>query len=452
MDRYQPGPNRPRAARRHAPKTRWQTLAKVLSDLLPGVLPDMLSRMTAIPAVLGIALAVFAPGCSDMGKPPDSPQDTGPRVLALRPARTFPGDTLVVIGTGFGAERNASAVLFDGPGGPVEAAVTGWSDTSIRVLVPAGAQPGGVRIREGGVETNAIAFEIAPDRRTWSADILPIVSARCLGCHASGAPSGGLDLGTLEGVLRGGGHGPAVLPRRSGESLLWRKLALDTPPIGERMPRGGPYLGADQILTVADWIDQGAREGAPPGPLPTISELVPARTVAGDTVRVAGTAFGSAQGRVVFTADLAGPVDAAVLSWAETMVTVLVPAGSGSGFVHLVAGGRDSDPQAFGWAPRLVSYQTDLRQALFESHLGCASCHGGTENLYLDSYAGLMSGSSTHGPVVVPRRSGASLLWRKVALDDPGVGSRMPLGGVVTVPDSLIGYVADWIDQGARDN
>lgn len=65
-------------------------------------------------------------------------------------------------------------------------------------------------------------------------------------------------MSTLEGMLRGGSSGPAVMPGKSGESLIVKKIrgrGID----GQQMPLGGPPLSDDEIALIAKWIDQGAR-------------------------------------------------------------------------------------------------------------------------------------------------------------------------------------------------
>ena len=80
---------------------------------------------------------------------------------------------------------------------------------------------------------------------------------RCAGCHGAGSTSheGGLDLSTRDTLLAGGGRGPAVVPGRAAESLLYRLAAkLEEP----HMPEEGDPLPADVLARLAEWIDRGA--------------------------------------------------------------------------------------------------------------------------------------------------------------------------------------------------
>ncbi len=64
-----------------------------------------------------------------------------------------------------------------------------------------------------------------------------------------------LNLSTLEGALRGGARGSAIVPGKAEDSRLYRMAAgLDTP----AMPLGGDPLTRVQIAAIKTWIDQGA--------------------------------------------------------------------------------------------------------------------------------------------------------------------------------------------------
>src|SRR4051794_28497871 len=51
-------------------------------------------------------------------------------------------------------------------------------------------------------------------------DIRPILEASCIKCHGRGRTKGDFQLDTRETLLKGGGSGPAVVPRKSEESYL----------------------------------------------------------------------------------------------------------------------------------------------------------------------------------------------------------------------------------------
>lgn len=53
-------------------------------------------------------------------------------------------------------------------------------------------------------------------------------------------------------------HSAYVVPGEAHESLLYQKVSMDSPPMGESMPYGGPPLSDEQVDLIGDWIDQGA--------------------------------------------------------------------------------------------------------------------------------------------------------------------------------------------------
>ena len=307
-------------------------------------------------------------------------------------------------------------------------------------------------MRRDGQSGPGSQFDVAPRLVGFQADLIPVFQQnQCAGCHPG---SGGLSLATRESVLQGGTHGAVVVARRSAESSLVRKLRPN-PPFGARMPLNGSPLTAAEIQLIADWIDQGARpdQAPPPLPTPSISELVPPRTVAGDTVVVVGSDFGNdpSGSAVLFTAAGGGTTSAEVVpgSWSDASIRVLVPAQSVSGPVVVDLGLAASLGKDFEVAPRLVSYTDDLVPLLRVK--GCESCHGGQNNLFVTPRTALLRGDSDNGPAVLPRRSLQSLVVRVLG-DSPPYGiARMPPGSPALSAEQ-IRLLSDWIDQGARDN
>ncbi len=91
-------------------------------------------------------------------------------------------------------------------------------------------------------------------------EILPILAKNCLACHNGTKAENGLVLETPQTILKGGDDGPAVVPNKSGESLLLKSAAHLAEPA---MPPADNNVGA-KALSTADlgliklWIDQGA--------------------------------------------------------------------------------------------------------------------------------------------------------------------------------------------------
>jgi hypothetical protein len=65
----------------------------------------------------------------------------------------------------------------------------------------------------------------------------------------------GLSLESLQGMMAGGKRGPALIPGKASESLLYKAAARD----GDlKMPPGNKTLSAADLLVLRQWIDAGA--------------------------------------------------------------------------------------------------------------------------------------------------------------------------------------------------
>jgi len=95
----------------------------------------------------------------------------------------------------------------------------------------------------------------AQNPATFTSDIRPIMERSCWSCHGEEFQRSGLDLRTRDDAISGGRSGPAIVPGRADQSLLYRMIAGLEEPL---MPRDGPSLSAAEIAAVRGWIDGGA--------------------------------------------------------------------------------------------------------------------------------------------------------------------------------------------------
>lgn len=94
----------------------------------------------------------------------------------------------------------------------------------------------------------------------FMAQVAPILQKNCLACHSSAAKMGGLVMESYASLMKGGAHGPEIVPGKADESRLIQMLQGKIQP---RMPFNSDPLPAAQIATIAAWINAGA-----PGPAP----------------------------------------------------------------------------------------------------------------------------------------------------------------------------------------
>jgi len=89
---------------------------------------------------------------------------------------------------------------------------------------------------------------------SFAQDVAPILSRSCMQCHGLADPMANLDLRTREGALKGGQHGPAIVPGNAAASHLYKHVAAQEAP---QMPLGGK-LSQDEVAVLKSWIDSGA--------------------------------------------------------------------------------------------------------------------------------------------------------------------------------------------------
>ncbi len=119
----------------------------------------------------------------------------------------------------------------------------------------------------------------APNRQVdYDKDIRPLLAENCYSCHGPAVQQGGLRLDLRQNALRGGDYGPVIVPGKSHESKLIRRLVDGDG--GMQMPPAGALL-PDEISVLRAWIDQGAEfrndvvEEAPAKPLdPVLATMI----------------------------------------------------------------------------------------------------------------------------------------------------------------------------------
>jgi mono/diheme cytochrome c family protein len=98
-----------------------------------------------------------------------------------------------------------------------------------------------------------------PERPDFRRDILPILSQNCFTCHGpdSKTRKADLRLDLKESALRA--QDPVIVPGKSSESELVRRIKSGDPDEVMPPPRSAKKLTGHQIEALASWIDQGAQ-------------------------------------------------------------------------------------------------------------------------------------------------------------------------------------------------
>ncbi|HEY2573562.1 MAG TPA: PSD1 and planctomycete cytochrome C domain-containing protein, partial [Verrucomicrobiaceae bacterium] len=105
-------------------------------------------------------------------------------------------------------------------------------------------------------------FVLMATSRTWAEpvdfvrDIQPILAERCYQCHGPKRGESGLRLDHKGSAMRGGDHGPVIVPRDPSGSVLVRAIQRTDAKL--KMPKKGGPLDPAQVEKIVTWINEGA--------------------------------------------------------------------------------------------------------------------------------------------------------------------------------------------------
>jgi cytochrome c553 len=99
------------------------------------------------------------------------------------------------------------------------------------------------------------AAKMARGLEVFQKHVRAVLAEKCLRCHGGKATEAGFDLSDRDRLLKGGESGPALLPGKARDSLLYKLVTHQKEPF---MPHQGKKLPEDVIARIAEWIDCGA--------------------------------------------------------------------------------------------------------------------------------------------------------------------------------------------------
>jgi WD40 repeat protein len=105
----------------------------------------------------------------------------------------------------------------------------------------------------------------------FNTDVLPVFRKYCNGCHNTKEAEGGLVLEDFARAMKGGEHGAAIVPGKSGESRLWKLVSRQDEPAMPPKDQAAPKPAELEIVKA--WIDGGAK--APAGGLAAVGLVTP---------------------------------------------------------------------------------------------------------------------------------------------------------------------------------
>jgi len=96
---------------------------------------------------------------------------------------------------------------------------------------------------------------------SFSKNVMPILTAKCLSCHAEGSKgyeATGFSVESYEQVMKGTRNGPVIEPGYSYFSTLQIVVEHRANP-SVSMPKNSAMLSSSEIQLIGEWIDQGAK-------------------------------------------------------------------------------------------------------------------------------------------------------------------------------------------------
>lgn len=235
---------------------------------------------------------------------------TAPNINSLSPSvgPVSPvGGSVTIKGSGFGNTQGDSAVSFGG----ITDTPTSWNDTQIVVPVPSTLPAGfvDVSVTVNGVNSNISSFLVIP--------VITSISPE-QGVVGTSVTITGTSFGDHQNDSTVTFNGTATLPS------AWSNMSITVPaPVGAS-------VGA-VVVTVAGFSTNGATFFV----LPNITGIMPAAASAGSLVTILGSGFGQIQG---FGGVTFNGTSAAVQSWSDAAISVIVPDGATAGNVVVTTG------------------------------------------------------------------------------------------------------------------
>ena len=245
-----------------------------------------------------------------------------PTITSLTPASAAVGVSITIKGTSFGSSQGTSTVTFHG----TSATPTTWANTSIKVLVPAGATTGNVVVTVNGVASNGVSFAVLPT---------PSITSVTPGS----GPVGSVVTITGTNFAATQGSSTVVFDKTTATPSAWSSTSIEVP-----VPAGAAT--GNVVVTVSGVASNGISFTVLP--TPSITSLTPTSAAVGTSVTIKGTSFGTSQGTstVTFDGTMATPT-----TWANTSIKVPVPAGAMTGNAVVTVNGVRSSGVNFTVLP-----------------------------------------------------------------------------------------------------
>ena len=292
---------------------------------------------------------------------------SGPQITSVSPNQVRYGQTITIRGTGFGTRRGTRRVVFFGGTQPNASQYVSWSDTQIRVRVPAGARTGDLQIVTTGGNSTARLTVTSP----WVSGTSP-QNVRTN------------NVITVNGENFGSSRGSSSV--RIGSTTITSFTSWTSRAIRFRVPINTPP--GNLTIRTTNGTSNTIRLNITS---PYLTSISPMQVEAGDLLTLRGGNFGSSRGTGYVLFSVLLPSASNYVSWSDRRIVVRVPDKAPSGEVRITTSNGTSEakhleigilsPQITSISPSRVRYgQTiTIRGTAFGANRGTSRVvfHGG---------------------------------------------------------------------------
>lgn len=288
-----------------------------------------------------------------------------PTVSGVTPTSALPGTQVTVTGSGFGNTQaiGTSSIAFNG----VPALPSTWSSTSIAVPVPGSATSGSVTVTVAGQSSSGSSLF------TPTPNITAISPAQA----ATGTPV----------AISGNSFGPS----QGSSSVMFNGVAAEVTNWTNTAVEAIVPNATSGTVTIT--VNGVPSNGSPFAISPGITSILPNPAMAGSTVTIFGTTFGSTQGSSTVTFN---GLAAAVSNWSNGVIVALVPPNVTAGPVVVTVNGMSSNGLGFSLPP---PYHYSVSYAPNGAVLGVNDSVNGIWSYRYDDFNRLSSASRTDVPL-----------------------------------------------------
>lgn len=288
-----------------------------------------------------------------------------PTVSGVTPTSALPGTQVTVTGSGFGNTQaiGTSSIAFNG----VPALPSTWSSTSIVVTVPGSATSGSVTVTVAGQSCSGSSLF------TPTPNITAISPAQA----ATGTPV----------AISGNSFGPS----QGSSSVMFNGVAAEVTNWTNTAVEAIVPNATSGTVTIT--VNGVPSNGSPFAVSPGITSISPNPGLAGSTVTIFGTSFGSTQGSSTVTFN---GLAAAVSNWSNGVIVALVPPSVTAGPVVVTVNGMSSNGLGFSLP---LPYHYSVSYAPNGAVLGVNDSVNGIWSYRYDDFNRLSSACRTDVPL-----------------------------------------------------